>query len=485
MPNEDPFRILLVGDFGPDAGTGTRRSRAKRSVRRVDRDDLDKVIAFHAPRVRVPNPGGEPDVLGFGTIEDFDVERIAQRAPSTATLLSLRDRLAHPDTFEQAAREAGLPTDVPDPEADLPPSEQSTAPPGEISLADVLAASDTVQESEDDWAALARDLVRDEVERIRVPGKPAGQDHCIAAVEAALQVRLREILRDPGFRSLEAAWRGVRLLTKRLPTDSTLSLHVLDLSRDDLGADVGVSGDFDDSTLYRRLVEETVGTTEADPWSLVVGLHEFGATPQDVATLLRVGRLAGAARAPFVAAARPNLFGCVKGADVTDVDTWKPGADPLAEQLWAALRSTPESGSLALVWPRVLLRSPRGESTSPVEEFPFEELGPDEGVGALTWGCGALVAALLLGEAFARAGWGFRQGGLGADVDDLPTLIREIDGERALVPCAEALLRGKALEFVTEHGAIPLLSHADRASVRLGGLHSLSATGAEVAGRWL
>ena len=485
MPNDDPFRILLIGDFGPDAGAGTRRSRAKRSVRRVDRDDLDHVIAFHAPKVRIPNAGGEPDVLEFAAIEDFEVERIAQRAPSTAALLSLRDRLAHPHTFEQAAREAGLSIDVRDAEAGLPRSEQPTAPPGEISLADVLAASSTVQESEDEWSVLARDLVRDEVDRIRVPGKPAGQDHCIAAVEAALQVRMREILRDSGFRSLEASWRGVQFLTRRLPTDSTLSIHVLDLSRVELGADVGVSGDFDDSTLYRRLVEETVGTTEAQPWSLVVGLHEFGATPQDVAALLRVGRLAGAARAPFVAGARPDLFGCADGADVSDVDTWSPGGEPLAEQLWGALRSTPESGSLALVWPRALLRAPRGESTSPVEGFPFEEIGADEGVEALTWGCGALVAALLLGEAFARAGWSFRQGGLGADVDDLPTVVREIDGERALVPCAETLLRGKALDLVTAGGVIPLLSHADRASVRLGGLQSLSASGSEIAGRWL
>lgn len=482
MPGDDPFRILLLGDFGPDAGAGTRAPLARRPVRRVDRDDLDRVLAACAPRVSIPNPDGAPDSLTFGRLADLDVEHILQRAPSTARWLDLRDRLRHRDTFEEAAREAGLSygeeRPAPAPAAD-PPSG------GAFTLDDVLAASAPQEPEADEWRTLARDLVREELDRIRVPGKPAGQDECVAAVEAALQARLRVILRDPAFRAVEAAWRGVHLLTRRLATDTDLSLHLLDCSQDELAADVGVSGELEDSVLFRRLVEETVGTTGAPPWSLVVALHEYGATPRDVAALLRVGRLAAAARAPFVAGAARTLFGCGTAADLTDADTWNDPGDPIGEQLWAALRGTPEASSVGLVWPRVLLRAPRGSDTAPVEGLAFEELARDDSNDVLTWGNGALVAALLLGEAFSRAGWDLRRGGLGADVEDLPAVLREDGGERALVPCAEILLRGRALDRVTERGAIPLLSHAAAATVRLGGLHSLAASGAELAGRWL
>lgn len=472
MSKSDPFRILILGDLGP----GDRPPLVERRVRCVDRDDVDSVMRTLAPTIRV-DVGDDlpPEPFRPLQMDDLRVESLARNLVAPAALLDLRRRLADPATFAEAARECGCAENAGG--DDAPP-----VPVAAPSLEEVLTASERrIAERQGDWDARVRGLVADEVARARIPAAPAGQAECLAQVDARLQARLRCVLRDPGFRALEASWLGVRLLADRLPTSSDLSLHVLDVSRDELVHDLRPSGEIAESALFRRIVEDTVGTAGAPPWALVVGLYELGSAPEEIAALTRMARLASTAEAPFVATARPRLFGC--GASGQDPDSWFDVRDELERDLWGALRGIPEARRLALFWPPVLLRAPRGARWAPVEEPGFEELDDGEPGDLLCWGSAALVPTLLLGRAFAKAGWDLRRE-IEADLDGLPTVVRGTGDERELVPVTRTRLRIRAAEKVSAEGVVPLVAHADRATVRLGGLASLAHGGAELHGRW-
>jgi type VI secretion system protein ImpC len=295
--------------------------------------------------------------------------------------------------------------------------------------------------------------------------------------------QMRAVLHHPAFQALESAWRGVHLLTRRLDTDEGLKLYLLDVTKEELAADLAGAQDLRGSGAYQVLVEQTVGTPGAAPWALLVGAYTFGPTAEDALLLARLGLLARAAGAPFLAGADPRLFGCASPAATPGPDDWEVPFDAEAKELWAALRATPQAAWLGLAAPRFLLRQPYGEGSNPAEAFAFEELpggGPHEGY---LWGNPAFACALLLGEAFNRAGWGLRPE-MFLEIDSLPAHVYEEGGESQLKPCAEVVLTQRAAARILESGVMPLLSVRGSDKVRLGRFQSLAEPPAPLAGRW-
>ncbi len=60
----------------------------------------------------------------------------------------------------------------------------------------------------------------------------------LAAVDAAIAEQMRTLLHAPAFQSLEAVWRGVQWLISSLELDENLQLHLFDVTRDELLADI-------------------------------------------------------------------------------------------------------------------------------------------------------------------------------------------------------------------------------------------------------
>ena len=88
-----------------------------------------------------------------------------------------------------------------------------------------------------------------------VPAEDPGRKHAIKAIDAAIAQNMRSVLHDPEFQSLEAAWRSVDFLLRRLEMGSDVSLHIADVT-------------------FETLVD-SVGALIAnhEPWSVIVGLH--------------------------------------------------------------------------------------------------------------------------------------------------------------------------------------------------------------------
>ena len=64
-----------------------------------------------------------------------------------------------------------------------------------------------------------------------------------AAVDEALSDAMRAVLHHPDFQNAESLWRGVDFLLRRLETSHQLQVHLIDLSAEELAADLSAVAD--------------------------------------------------------------------------------------------------------------------------------------------------------------------------------------------------------------------------------------------------
>jgi type VI secretion system protein ImpC len=486
VPREDtPFRMLVLGNFS--GGQRPATPLAQRRPVRVDRDNLDEVLARLGVRAHVAAAPGSASLLpiSFRELDDFHPDRLYEGLETFEALRDLRRRLENPSTFAAAAAEVRGWAGAPAPEAAVPAEARPTEGYGGDVMAELLAASEAAraqtppQSPAGDWKAFLRQIVAPHLAAETGPD----QAELIARVDEATGAHMRAILHHPAFQAVEAAWRGLFLLTRRLDTDEGLQLFLLDASKEELAADLGAPEDLRTSGSYKLLVEQAVGTSGAAPWAVFVGNYTFGPTAEDALLLARLGLVAQSAGAPFVAAAESRLFGCASLAAAPDPDDWQDSASPEAWPVWEALRRAPQAAYLGLAAPRFLLRLPYGASGGTLERFDFEEMPDGSRHDDYLWGNPAFAVALLLGRAFNHTGWSLPSGLL-QEIEGLPAHVYEEDGEKCLKPCAEVLLTDRALEHILEAGVMPLLSVQGRDLARLARLQSLAEPPQPLAGRW-
>ncbi len=453
--SETPFRILLLGDFTGRAQRAARPAEPPLAARRplaVDRDNFDAVLRQMAPSLQL----GPHLALRFHELEDFHPDRIYASLEIFRRLRIARDKLADARTFSLAAEELGLRT-----------APQAAPEPAQLASGSLLEEAVEAAEARA-GAARAADPLAEYVRRLVAPylqPRPdPKQQEVLAQVDAALGGLMRALLHQPAFQALEAAWRGVFFLMRRLETDGRLRIYLLDLTKQELAADLS-SGQGVAGGLYRLLVEQAIGTLGGEPWAVVAGNYVFEQTREDAALLARLAKLASQAGAPFLAEA---------------------GAEPAqagAAEAWNALRAMPEAAWIGLALPRFLLRLPYGRRTDPIEAFDFEEMPEPPQHQWYLWGNPVFACVYLLGRAFQNWGWEMRPGML-QDIDGLPAHFYQEEGETKMKPCAELLLSLEAVEEILEMGFMPLISFRNRDQVRLARFQSIARPPRPLAGPW-
>ena len=434
---DTPFRILVVGDFTGGIGR-TRKAIA------VDRDNFDDVMGRLAPALRLSF--GRVEVpLTFRELEDFHPDRLFERLPPFQALRSLRRRLADESTFREAAAQM------------LPPAAPRRTEAANLSGADVLremlgeAPQTAAPARSSDWDRMLGEMVSKYTE----PKPDPRQPELIAQTDAAITGEMREVLHHPAFQSLEAAWRGLYFLVRRLETGEDLKIYLMDLAPEDLFTAEGLGA------LRRVAVYEGTGTIGASPWALIAGLYSFSGEHEGV--LAQIAAIAQSAGAPFLSGLGPSVVG-LKG-------------------VFEELRRSAPARWVGLAMPRFLLRLPYGKNTDETETFAFEEMPEASEHERYLWGNPAIACAYLLGESFSRYGWEMRPGVL-RDIDGLPLHVYQSEGEKHLKPCAEVLLTEEAAEVLMERGFIPLASLKDTDRVRVVRFQSIAMPSAPLAGRW-
>jgi type VI secretion system ImpC/EvpB family protein len=261
---------------------------------------------------------------------------------------------------------------------------------------------------------------------------------------------MRKLLHDPAFQSREAAWRGIRWLISSLELDQSLQLHVFDVTRDELLGDVvAAQGRIAQMALHRTLVDALRGAPDAEGWSALIGLFQFGPSETDIGLLAALGLFASHAGGPLLA-----------GADWAAL----AGDDARALAGWQALRRSEAAPWIGLAAPRVLLRMPYGKSSDPIEAFAFEEFVGAPVQEEFLWGNASLAAALLIGKAFTARGWDMEPGDE-REIGDLPAYTFVRDGERVMQACAERFLTESQVDTLLKAGLVPIVSRRDRNAV--------------------
>ncbi|MDQ3950051.1 MAG: type VI secretion system contractile sheath large subunit [Gemmatimonadota bacterium] len=462
-----PFRIGLLGDFSGRANRGvveTGRALAARRPLRVDRDNVDEIIARLAPELHLSLGDGRTAVK-FAELDDFHPDRLHERLPAFRALRETRARAAAPVPLGEIGRQGGrASTGRAAPSSrnlldqilgDVPP------PPGGAAAVPPQAEPRASQSDP------LTDFVRRAVAPHVVPETAPAQPERVEEVDQIVGTHLRAVLHQPDFQALESAWRALDFLVRRLETDSTLQIYLIDVSKAELAADLG-SADGAPSGAHRVLVESSVGTAGGTPWALLVGLYSFGPASDDVDLLRRLAAIAHDAGAPMIAAAESRVVGSPSFGSAPDPDDWTDEEMPE----WEALRRSADARYVGLAAPRFLLRLPYGGPDGEPCDVPgFEELSAPAAHEEYLWGNSAVLSALLHGEAFASDGWSLRPR---LDVRGLPFHLVRADGQVTAKPCAEAILSARAVDRMLECGVMAVQSMKDGDAVRLARMQSIA-----------
>lgn len=481
---DERFRILVLGDFSGRQSRGIRDpsdlGRSRTPVR-VDRDNIEELPGELGTEASVPLvEDGVPIRVAIRTLEDFHPDRLFTETAAFSGLRKTRMALESgaPEEFEEASStvqgwsQLGAPTGpVPQapPAAPAPPS---ALPPtdAEKLVRELLERSSKRGTSED----LDR-FVRQVVAPHLAPRVPSDREGLLGRVDFTVGAWMRDLLHEPGLQELEAAWRSLEFLVRRVDEDST-EVHVLDVTRAELAEDLRRS-DLSQSGLHRVLIGDAAESFGGKPWSAIVGMWTISPTVEDVALLGRMARLAHASGAPFLAGAAPSLAGPQSGGGSG------PGEEA-EEALWQALRGMPSAEWIGLALPRFLLRLPYGAATDPAEEFSFEE-AETGGREELLWANPAIACALLLSQAFEQDGWNMTPGSV-RDIDGLPLYVHKPDAgaEARLTPCAEALLSDAQAEALLERGLMPVVTKRGSDAIRFVRFQSIRDPLTPLAGPW-
>jgi type VI secretion system protein ImpC len=479
--SETPFRSLIMGDFSGRTNRGIFDTAdiAKRKPLLVDRDNFDEVIKKLGVEIRLPIFGKDsPVTIRFSELDDFHPDHLFENLEVFQTLRDMRRSLKDPSLFSSLAKEFQR-------KIEKPPVEKIAGETKAEFFEQVLKETEEepmpeAKRNRSEWDEFLHKIVSPHL----VPDIEPKQTEMIATVDRAISELMRMILHHPDFQALEAAWRGIHFLASRIDTGADLKLYLLDISKAEMAADLMATEDLRSTGIYKLLVEQTVETPGAEPWAVLSGNYTFDHSREDAELLGRMAKIAGAAGAPFIAAASDRLLGCESLAQTPDPKNWKRMTDTEANRAWEALRKLPDASHLGLALPRFLLRLPYGTDTVPIENFDFEETEAESLHDHYLWGNPCFACVFLLAQAFSEAGWDLRPGII-QDIEDLPLHVYEEQGESLTKPCAEVLLTERAVEKILEKGIMPIVSFKNRDMIRLARFQSISDPPTVLSGRWI
>jgi type VI secretion system protein ImpC len=468
------LRVAILGDFSGRLNRGLMEPGKPLAARRpvaVDRDTLDHAMERMGVVLSIPVAGPrEPRLeVRFRQLDDFHPDRLFARLEPFAPLGDLRRRLQNPATFAAAAAELRGPGAAAKSTPDAPAGKLPWTGGSDV-LDQALEATSSGPASAGgptDWQAVIRRIVASHLP----PSISPKQDEYVAQVDQTIADEMRSILHHAQFQSVEAAWRGVDLLTRRLETGSQLSLCLVDVSKGELTADLA-GEDVRQSGLYRLLIEQVKTMPGEKPFGLLIGAYTFDGSASDAETLGKMGQIAAEAGAPFLAAGSAQLLNCDDIAACPDPDDWRRTSEIKGMVAWRTLRISPQAEYVCLSIPRYLARLPYGRKGTPAETFGFEEFTGMALHENLLWGNPAFLSGLVLSEAFLASG---RPLVVQTDfmVSGLPLYYYDDDGETAAKPCAEVCLTLRAAERVGQSGLTCLLSHRNSDQVQIAGMRSL------------
>jgi type VI secretion system protein ImpC len=475
------FRIVILGDFSGRRNRGecAPASISARPFYLVDPDTLNELPRKLNASLLLPvRPDSRSQiVLEFPDMESFHPDGLYDRVELFSELRKLRRQLDNPETFQKAARELmpeASPAASSSPQSKEP--DETEAPPENL-LDAAIGATETgssTQPAKSEGATLAAAVIREAVAPYVLPAPDPRQPELIASVDESLAGVMRTLLHNPDFQALEANWRGLEFLLRRIETGTNLSIEIVDVSKQELIEDLQTAGESGNPSQLEALLKNS--TTNRSEIRLLAACFQFGPDADEVTALGQLAAIGQTLRAPVLAGAGPTFFGCSDDEQFVSSDDWyeapAPGFVPDAN--WPVFRRSPQATWLGLLAPRVLARLPYGRGRDAIEKFAFEEIPEPPPHAELLWGSACFPAIAVLGQLWMEGRPLSLAGERSAEFESMPFLVYAADGEQQVYPVAERELTERAAKRITSLGVSPVVSVRSRDAIQLPGLRSVA-----------
>jgi type VI secretion system protein ImpC len=477
--SDSPFMIVVLGDFrhgfSPNGG---------RRLFEVDRDNFDQMLSDQGIQWMgsIPLPGGmsKDVVVPIRQIDDFRPDEIVENAAELRRLTELHSSLENPSEFETAAAQVAewVRAEV------VPAAPEPAVRQAEIEeeidtstlLDSIVDAADSRKKAEATKGYPQGELGRF-VQKVAAPHEVRvdwdRQAELSAALKQLLGRSVREILHDPGFQRLEAAWRTLDWLVHETEMGPDLKIKVLQVSKEELKAELSEAQTASKGLIHEVLLEPATVLGGVAP-SLLIGCYEFDQSEADVALLAQLADVAEELEAPFLAGGAPALLGTESYGELGNVERLRGiFGDDLPDE-WSGFRREEKSQWVGLVLPRFLLRLPYGSESDPSELFDFEEFLEGPSHDLLLWGHAGAAVACLIAKRYSEGGLGGLRHSSINTLDGLPLYVYREKDRTKVQPCAEILLTERMVGVLVEAGLTVMASYRDSDQVLFPRLQSVS-----------
>lgn len=327
---------------------------------------------------------------------------------------------------------------------------------------DVLAEA-TADERVTASVSVFLDLLKRVAPRIERLDRALLDEH-IASLDARISRQLDAVMHHPDFQRVEATWRGAKSLIDQTDFRQNVRIEILDISKAHLVQDFEDAPEIAQSGLYLHTYTQEYDTPGGEPIAAAVSNYEFDRSPQDIALLRNVSKVAAAAHMPFLGAVGPQFFGKQTMEEVSaikDIGNYMARAEYIK---WHSFAASDDARYVGLLTPRVLGRLPYGPDTLPVRGFNYEEKvkGPDH--GKYLWVNAAFAFATNMVKSFIANGWCVQIRGpqSGGAVTDLPIHLYDLGtGSQVKIPSEVMIPETREFEFANL-GLIPLSYYKNR-----------------------
>ena len=297
---------------------------------------------------------------------------------------------------------------------------------------------------------LAPDRKGEKVDKVLV-------DAMIAEIDRKLSTQLDAILHAAPLQKLESSWRGLKHLVDRTDFRENVRIELLSSTKEELAADFEDSPEITKSGLYRTAYSAEYGTFGGQPYGLMVSAFDLDHGPVDMALLKSCAAVAAMSHAPFLSSASSKFFGVESWTELPKLKDLQSLFEGPQYARWRSFRDNEDSRYVGITAPRMLLRLPYGNATSPVRAFHYEETTDTH--DAYLWGSTTFALAARIADSFAKYRWcaniiGPQAGGA---VEDLPLHQFDAMGEvQTKIPTEVALTERREFELA-EQGFIGLV----------------------------
>lgn len=482
IQDDAPMHIAILGDFSGRTSRGANdwQHIVSRRASSVDRDNFEEI--FEKLNVTLELPVADKPIH-FTDFDDLHPDYLYKNVALFDELRTLKRKLRNPQSYDQAIKEiqqwAGYRQQSN--ENTAPPATQSEPPAPDNLLDAILVKNQQAGHFADSPAGNINQLIKD----IVAPYVTTKSDPRLAeyetAVDDATAELMRKIMHASHFQALEASWRSLYMLVRRIETDSRLKIFLIDVSKEELISDIQACGnDLRESGIYKLMVEQSEIAGRV-PYSVINADYFIEDRPDDLLLASALSNIGLAISTSVIAGGSMRFAGVETLESNNDPNDWDFTVEEGVQLQWAALREQPSAVHLALAAPRFLIRLPYGRKTSPIESFDFEELSELYPHEYYLWGNSAWLVTLLLAQNYSEIGWKSPSGRV-QHVTDLPVHVYSVDNENTVKPPAEVLTTDRMAVRMIEAGFLPVRSVNNSTSILIAEI--LSVTGKTLRGHW-